>query len=178
MHTLPNFICRTFFDVKFIIFILFPTWYHHKHKQWESAYFPICIVYKEHGLCDLTPCFLNFSHQVLSIEKAENTSLLPNPVIVSIRTKKAFQLIELHDRDELVESLNSRLRSLQWKQSMFRSKKDGKRSMVRVMFGFLNFIDLIFLLLMLLKRILTHWQRRNLTVGGPLIQRGLINYIT
>lgn len=74
-----------------------------------------------------------FSHQVLSIEKAESTSLLPNPVIVSVRTKKAFQLIELQDRNELVESLNSRLRSIQWKQSMFRSRKDGKRSLVRVM---------------------------------------------
>lgn len=71
---------------------------------------------------------------MLSIEKAESTSLLPNPVIVSVRTKKAFQLIELQDRNELVENLNTRLRSLQWKQSMFRSKKDGKRSVVRVLF--------------------------------------------
>uniref|UniRef100_A0A8C5DRS6 TBC1 domain family member 8 n=1 Tax=Gouania willdenowi TaxID=441366 RepID=A0A8C5DRS6_GOUWI len=50
--------------------------------------------------------------EVLFIEKAESTSVLPNPVIVSIRTKKAFQLIELQDRDELVENLNTRLRSL------------------------------------------------------------------
>uniref|UniRef100_A0A8C5G2J0 TBC1 domain family member 8 n=1 Tax=Gouania willdenowi TaxID=441366 RepID=A0A8C5G2J0_GOUWI len=56
--------------------------------------------------------------EVLFIEKAESTSVLPNPVIVSIRTKKAFQLIELQDRDELVENLNTRLRSLQWKQSV------------------------------------------------------------
>ncbi|XP_006799239.1 TBC1 domain family member 8 [Neolamprologus brichardi] len=66
--------------------------------------------------------------QVLSIEKADSTSALPNPVIVSIRTKKAFQLIELNDRDELVENMNSRLRALQWKRSMFRSRKEGKRS--------------------------------------------------
>lgn len=71
--------------------------------------------------------------QVLSIEKAESTSSLPNPVIVSVRTKKAFQLIDLPDRDELVESVSCRLRSLQWKQSMFRSRKDGKRKVVRVM---------------------------------------------
>lgn len=70
-----------------------------------------------------------FPPQVLSIEKAESTSPLPNPVIVSIRTKKAFQLIELQDRDELVERLNSRLKALQWKQSMFRSKRE--RSVVR-----------------------------------------------
>lgn len=57
--------------------------------------------------------------------------MLPNPVIVSIRTKKAFQLIELQDRDQLVESLNCRLRAMQWKQSVFRGRKDAKRSVVR-----------------------------------------------
>uniref|UniRef100_A0A3Q0R3Z1 TBC1 domain family member 8B n=1 Tax=Amphilophus citrinellus TaxID=61819 RepID=A0A3Q0R3Z1_AMPCI len=72
--------------------------------------------------------------EVLSIEKADSTSALPNPVIVSVRTKKAFQLIELHDRDELVENMNSRLRALQWKRSMFRSRKDGKRSAVSGIF--------------------------------------------
>ncbi|KAL0963691.1 hypothetical protein UPYG_G00309630 [Umbra pygmaea] len=61
--------------------------------------------------------------EVISIEKAESTSLLPNPVIISVRCKKAFQLIELQDRDTLVESLTSRLRSLQWRHSMFRNKK-------------------------------------------------------
>ncbi|KAM6934342.1 TBC1 domain family member 8 [Xenentodon cancila] len=64
--------------------------------------------------------------EVLSIEKAESTSLLPNPVIVSIRTKKAFQLIELQDRGELVESMNRRLRAAQWKRSMFRRKNDSR----------------------------------------------------
>lgn len=83
--------------------------------------------------------FPRSSHQVLSIEKAESTTLLPNPVIVSIRTKKAFQLIELQDRNELVESLNSRLRSVQWKQSMFRSRKGSKRSVVRVMLSIIHF---------------------------------------
>lgn len=73
------------------------------------------------------------SRQVLSIEKAESTNLLPNPVIVSVRTKKAFQLIELSDREQLVESLNCRLRATQWRQSMFRGRKDGKRSVVRVL---------------------------------------------
>nr|XP_020504830.1 TBC1 domain family member 8 [Labrus bergylta] len=83
----------------------------------------LCFSSREEGNCIL----LIPLSEVLSIEKAESTSLLPNPVIVSIRTKKAFQLIELQDRDELVENLNSRLRALQWKQSMFRNKKDGKR---------------------------------------------------
>ncbi|KAM8749602.1 TBC1 domain family member 8 isoform 1-T1 [Acanthopagrus schlegelii] len=85
----------------------------------------LCFSSREEGSCIL---IIPLS-EVLSIEKAESTSLLPNPVIVSVRTKKAFQLIELQDRNELVESLNSRLRSIQWKQSMFRSRKDGKRSM-------------------------------------------------
>ncbi|XP_038577050.1 TBC1 domain family member 8 [Micropterus salmoides] len=85
----------------------------------------LCFSSREEGNCIL----LIPLSEVLSIEKAESTSLLPNPVIVSVRTKKAFQLIELQDRDELVESLNCRLRALQWKQSMFRSKRDGKRSM-------------------------------------------------
>lgn len=70
--------------------------------------------------------------QVVSIEKAESTSSLPNPVIVSVRTKKAFQLIELQDRDELVDGLNCRLRAVHWKQSMFRNRKDSKRSAVRL----------------------------------------------
>ncbi|KAK2840125.1 hypothetical protein Q5P01_013865 [Channa striata] len=84
----------------------------------------LCFSSRDEGNCIL----LIPLSEVLSIEKAESTSLLPNPVIVSVRTKKAFQLIELQDRDELVESLNSRLRSLQWRHSMFRSRKDSKRS--------------------------------------------------
>ncbi|XP_072253584.1 TBC1 domain family member 8 isoform X2 [Leuresthes tenuis] len=84
----------------------------------------LCFSSREEGSCLL----LIPLSEVLSIEKAESTSPLPNPVIVSIRTKKAFQLIELQDRDELVESMNSRLRALHWKQSMFRRKKDGRRS--------------------------------------------------
>ncbi|XP_034416783.1 TBC1 domain family member 8 isoform X2 [Cyclopterus lumpus] len=84
----------------------------------------MCFSGREEGSCIL----LIPLSEVLSIEKAESTTLLPNPVIVSVRTKKAFQLIELQNRDELVENLNSRLRALQWKQSMFRSRRDGKRS--------------------------------------------------
>ncbi|KAK5860663.1 hypothetical protein PBY51_022124 [Eleginops maclovinus] len=85
----------------------------------------LCFSSREEGTCTL----LIPLSEVLSIEKAESTSLLPHPVIVSVRSKKAFQLIELQDRDELVENLNTRLRSLQWKQAMFRGKKHGKRSL-------------------------------------------------
>uniref|UniRef100_A0A3B4UG71 TBC1 domain family member 8 n=1 Tax=Seriola dumerili TaxID=41447 RepID=A0A3B4UG71_SERDU len=86
----------------------------------------LCFSSREEGNCIL----LIPLSEVLSIEKAESTSPLPNPVIVSIRTKKAFQLIELQDRDELVERLNTRLKALQWKQSMFR-KGGRERSVVQ-----------------------------------------------
>lgn len=42
----------------------------------------------------------------------EDTSLLPNPIIVSIRSKMAFQFIELKDRDSLVEGLLVRLKQV------------------------------------------------------------------
>ncbi|XP_061649222.1 TBC1 domain family member 8 isoform X2 [Phyllopteryx taeniolatus] len=64
--------------------------------------------------------------EVVSVEKAESTCALPNPVIVSVRSKKAFQLIELQERDDLVESLECRLRSLHLKQSAFRSSRHAK----------------------------------------------------
>ncbi|CAB1347141.1 unnamed protein product [Coregonus sp. 'balchen'] len=79
----------------------------------------LCFASREEGHCSL----LIPLSEVISIEKAESTSFLPNPVIVSVRSKKAFQLIELQDRDSLVDSLTSRLRALQWKHSMFHSKK-------------------------------------------------------
>uniref|UniRef100_A0A3B3CEC1 TBC1 domain family member 8B n=1 Tax=Oryzias melastigma TaxID=30732 RepID=A0A3B3CEC1_ORYME len=86
----------------------------------------LCFSSKEEGSCTL----LIPLSEVLSIEKAESTSHLPNPVIISVRTKKAFQLIDLQDRDELVESMNSRLRAMQWKKSMFRRKSESKRNPV------------------------------------------------
>ncbi|XP_075995062.1 LOW QUALITY PROTEIN: TBC1 domain family member 8 [Genypterus blacodes] len=85
----------------------------------------LCFSSREEGRCSLIIPL----PEVLSIEKAESTSLLPNPVIVSIRCKKAFQLIELQDRDQLVENLSSRLRALQWKNSMFRSQTQGRRTL-------------------------------------------------
>uniref|UniRef100_A0A8C8DAE7 Rab-GAP TBC domain-containing protein n=1 Tax=Oncorhynchus tshawytscha TaxID=74940 RepID=A0A8C8DAE7_ONCTS len=78
----------------------------------------LCFASREEGHCSL----LIPLSEVISIEKAESTSLLPNPVIVSVRSKKAFQLIELQDRDSLVDSLMSRLRALQWKHSMFHKR--------------------------------------------------------
>uniref|UniRef100_A0AAR2J2H8 Rab-GAP TBC domain-containing protein n=1 Tax=Pygocentrus nattereri TaxID=42514 RepID=A0AAR2J2H8_PYGNA len=68
--------------------------------------------------------------EVQSIEKAESTSALPNPVIISVKSKKAFQLIELVQRDELVENLTDRLRALHWRQAMFRGHNQRKKSQV------------------------------------------------
>ncbi|RXN00877.1 TBC1 domain family member 8 [Acipenser ruthenus] len=64
--------------------------------------------------------------KVISIEKMENTSLLPNPVIISIRSKKAFQFIEIENRDSLVESMSQRLESVQRKQQTCRKKTRSK----------------------------------------------------
>lgn len=48
------------------------------------------------------------------MEKAESTGALPNPVIISVRSKRAFQLIDVTRRDQLVDDLNARLRVLHW----------------------------------------------------------------
>ncbi|XP_072300071.1 TBC1 domain family member 8 [Eucyclogobius newberryi] len=84
----------------------------------------LCFSSRDEGHCTLILPLL----EVLSIEKAESTGVLPNPVIVSVRSKKAFQFIELQERDELTENLSARLRALQWKVSMFRDMKHSRRS--------------------------------------------------
>ncbi|XP_067109543.1 TBC1 domain family member 8 [Osmerus mordax] len=80
---------------------------------------------REEGLCSL----LIPLSEVISIEKAESTASLPDPVIVSVRSKKAFQLIDLQGRAVLVDSLTTRHRALQWKYAMFRSKGNSKRAL-------------------------------------------------
>ncbi|KAM9802385.1 TBC1 domain family member 8 isoform X1 [Syngnathus typhle] len=106
-----------------------------------------CAVWTPHARCHTagtlytTDNYLGFSSreegqcillipltEVVSVEKAESTCTLPNPVIVSVRSKKAFQLIELQARDDLVESLDRRLRSLHLKQSAFRTSRRAKRT--------------------------------------------------
>uniref|UniRef100_A0A8C7ICV5 TBC1 domain family member 8B n=1 Tax=Oncorhynchus kisutch TaxID=8019 RepID=A0A8C7ICV5_ONCKI len=69
----------------------------------------LCFASREEGHCSL----------LIPLSEVSIVSYL----IVSVRSKKAFQLIELQDRDSLVDSLMSRLRALQWKHSMFHSKK-------------------------------------------------------
>ncbi|XP_076858140.1 TBC1 domain family member 8 isoform X2 [Brachyhypopomus gauderio] len=68
--------------------------------------------------------------EVLSIEKAESTSALPNPVIISVKSKRAFQLIEVGQRDELVERLGDRLRALTWRQAVVRGQSQRKKSLI------------------------------------------------
>ncbi|XP_057709314.1 TBC1 domain family member 8 [Corythoichthys intestinalis] len=106
-----------------------------------------CSVWTPHARCHTagtlytTDSYLGFSSreegqcllliplsEVVSVEKAESTCALPNPVIVSVRSKKAFQFIELQERDDLVESLDCRLRSLHLKQSAFRTSRSAKRT--------------------------------------------------
>ncbi|XP_023687547.2 TBC1 domain family member 8 [Paramormyrops kingsleyae] len=66
------------------------------------------FVSREEGLCSL----LIPLAEVLSVEKPETSSALPAPVIVSVRGQRAFQLIELPERDTLVASLEERVRGL------------------------------------------------------------------
>nr|XP_006133249.1 TBC1 domain family member 8 isoform X1 [Pelodiscus sinensis] len=68
----------------------------------------VCFASKEGGCCNvLIPL-----REVVSVEKMEDTSLLPNPIIISIRSKMAFQFIELKNRDSLVENLLLRLKQV------------------------------------------------------------------
>ncbi|XP_051840700.1 TBC1 domain family member 8 isoform X1 [Antechinus flavipes] len=66
----------------------------------------VCFASKEDGCCNVVLPL----REVVSIEKMEDTSLLPNPIIISIRSKMAFQFIELKDRESLVENLLRRLK--------------------------------------------------------------------
>ncbi|XP_053445906.1 TBC1 domain family member 8 isoform X2 [Nycticebus coucang] len=68
----------------------------------------VCFASREDGCCKVVLPL----REVVSIEKMEDTSLLPQPIIVSIRSKMAFQFIELKDRDRLVEGLLVRLKQV------------------------------------------------------------------
>lgn len=76
------------------------------------VHFGTCRVFYSFCGCGAKCVFYNVSEKVISIEKMEDTSLLPNPIIVSIRSKTAFQFIELKDRDTLVENLLQRLKEV------------------------------------------------------------------
>ncbi|XP_069492814.1 TBC1 domain family member 8 isoform X2 [Ambystoma mexicanum] len=68
----------------------------------------ICFASKEDGSCNVVIPL----REVFTVEKMEDTSLLPNPIIISIRHKMAFQFIDLRDRDSLVDNLLMRLKQV------------------------------------------------------------------
>ncbi|XP_066233309.1 TBC1 domain family member 8 isoform X2 [Saccopteryx leptura] len=68
----------------------------------------ICFASKEDGSCNVILPL----REVVSVEKMEDTSVLPNPIIISIRSKMAFQFIRLKDRDDLVQTLLIRLKQV------------------------------------------------------------------
>lgn len=75
--------------------------------------FGACRIFEDVSMDVLHNVFsIMFLEKVISIEKMEDTSLLPNPIIISIRSKTAFQFIELKDRDTLVENLLQRLKEV------------------------------------------------------------------
>ncbi|KAM9320021.1 TBC1 domain family member 8 [Gastrophryne carolinensis] len=65
----------------------------------------LCFASKEDGVCDVVIPL----KEVASVERMEDTSILPNPIIISIKQQMAFQFIELKDRESLVKDLLLRL---------------------------------------------------------------------
>ncbi|XP_048388576.1 TBC1 domain family member 8-like [Stegostoma tigrinum] len=68
----------------------------------------ICYASKEENDCYVIIPL----QEVVTVEKMEDTSLLPKPIIVSIKSKRVFQFTEIENREHLVEQLNKRLQFL------------------------------------------------------------------
>lgn len=81
----------------------------------------ICFVSKEEGRCNIIIPL----REVISIEKAENTSDLPNPIIISIRSMMAFQFIGIKDWDSLVENLIKRHTSIKITRAVVPSSSES-----------------------------------------------------
>lgn len=62
----------------------------------------------------------------------EDTSLLPNPIIISIKSKTAFQFIELKDRDTLVENLLLRLKQVKASKPAVYNTSKGKDMVLHI----------------------------------------------
>ncbi|KAJ8283131.1 hypothetical protein COCON_G00056500 [Conger conger] len=84
----------------------------------------LCFSSREEGVCSLLIPLC----EVVSVEKPESTSSLPGPVIVSVRGQRAFQFIQLQQRDQLVHSLTQRLHSLQGRPALPQSKEPRSRA--------------------------------------------------
>ncbi|XP_067889967.1 TBC1 domain family member 8 isoform X2 [Heterodontus francisci] len=68
----------------------------------------ICFASKEEGSCYVIIPL----QEVVTVEKMEDTSLLPNPIIVGVKSKRVFQFTEIENREHLVEQLSKRLQLL------------------------------------------------------------------
>ncbi|XP_062910060.1 TBC1 domain family member 8 isoform X1 [Mobula hypostoma] len=68
----------------------------------------ICFASKEEGSCNVIIPL----QEVVTVEKMEDTSLLPNPIIVGVKNKRVFQFTEIENREQLVEQLWKRLQLL------------------------------------------------------------------
>lgn len=68
----------------------------------------ICFASKEEGSCNVIVPL----QEVVTVEKIEDTSLLPNPIIVGVKSKRVFQFTEIENRDHLAEQLSKRLQLL------------------------------------------------------------------
>ncbi|XP_056321996.1 LOW QUALITY PROTEIN: TBC1 domain family member 8 [Danio aesculapii] len=86
----------------------------------------LCFSSRQEGQCALIIPLA----EIVSVEKADSTAALPNPLIISVRCKRAFQLIELLQRDTLVEKLRERLRELHWRQAVIRGHDQRKKTTV------------------------------------------------
>ncbi|XP_069747154.1 TBC1 domain family member 8-like isoform X2 [Narcine bancroftii] len=68
----------------------------------------ICFASKEEGNCNVIIPL----QEVVTVEKMEDTSLLPNPIIVAVKSKRVFQFTEIENREHLVEQLSKQLQHL------------------------------------------------------------------
>ncbi|MBZ3885182.1 TBC1 domain family member 8 [Sciurus carolinensis] len=80
-----------------------------QNKERDSSMFLIldAVLKIMEQLVDVTLRRL-LDNEVVSMEKMEDTSLLPSPILISIRSEMAIQFIELKDRETLVETLLER----------------------------------------------------------------------
>ncbi|XP_031436328.1 TBC1 domain family member 8 isoform X3 [Clupea harengus] len=90
----------------------------HTHGTLYATDSYLCFSSREPGVCSL---IIPLS-EVLSVEKAETSSVLPDPVIVSVRGRRAFQMVGVCDRDTLLEAVTDRLRMLRWKHAIYKGQ--------------------------------------------------------
>lgn len=105
------------------------------------AHFGTCRIFEDVSVDVVHNVFsVTFLEKVISIEKMEDTSLLPNPIIVSIRSKTAFQFIELKDRDTLVENLLQRLKEVNSSNPVHCNNSQNKNQVLNF-WGFVSIMN-------------------------------------